>query len=65
MNREQKRRLARKIPGYKNLLKESTDRAFEDLKRVFEEKWESDETVNGGDWEKEENEFWGDEIYND
>lgn len=71
MNRSQKRAIMKKIPGYKNVLKEATEKAVNDLEKTFQSQWEKkdsppqrDETLNNGerDYLEDNGE---DDIYND
>ena len=39
MNRRQRRALTRKIPGYKKLLNEAKEKAFDQFKEMMEKKW--------------------------
>jgi len=39
MNREQRRRLIRKIPEYKKILKSTTKKSVEDLEEILKKKW--------------------------
>jgi hypothetical protein len=40
MNRSQKRAIMKKIPVYKNILKEATEKAVNDLEKTFQSQWE-------------------------
>lgn len=63
MNRAEKRKIAKKIPGYQDALNDAAKRAVDDLEKMFQKKWlEDDETLNEGeivDYDDGE-----DEIYN-
>ena len=52
------------VPGYKEALKGATQKAVDDLEKMFQKRWEEDdETLNDGDlWNNDDGE---DEIYND
>lgn len=61
----------KKIPGYKNILKETAEKAVNDLEKTFQSQWEKkdsssqrDETLNNGekDYLEDNRE---DDIYND
>ena len=43
MNRRQKRALARKIPGYKDLLKEAAASSFNEFEEMLKKSWEKEE----------------------
>lgn len=64
MNRAQRRMMMKTIPGYKDALKDATEKAVEDLEQMFKKQWdEDDETLNDGDlWNEDDGE---DDIYND
>lgn len=65
MNREQRRRLIRKIPEYKKILKSTTKKSVEDLEEALKKKWgQDDESLNYGNKSYEYNNS-EDEIYND
>ena len=55
-----------KIPGYRKVLKSTTEKATKDLEEMFRKKWKEndDETLNEGekDYGRKSGE---DEIYND
>lgn len=63
MNRAEKRKIAKKIPGYRDVLNDAAKRAVDDLEKMFQKQWlEDDETLNEGeivDYDDGE-----DEIYN-
>ena len=65
MNRATRRK-AMKIPGYRKVLKSTTEKATKDLEEMFRKKWKEndDETLNEGekDYGRKSGE---DEIYND
>ena len=62
MNREQRRKMMKKIPGYKKTVETAVDDAIKGLEKVFEKRWD-DETLNGGKDNYQDD--WSDEIYND
>lgn len=62
MNREQRRKMMKKIPGYKKTVETAVDDAVKGLKKVFEKRWD-DETLNEGKDNYQDD--WSDEIYND
>ena len=47
MNRRQKRELAKKIPGYRKLLKEAKAKAFDQFKEMMEKKWAETTGIEG------------------
>ena len=63
MNREQRRKMMKKIPGYKKTVETAAENAVNDLEKVFMQRWVDDETLNDGkdDYKND----WSDEIYND
>ena len=64
MNREQRRKMMKKIPGYKKTVETAADQAISGLEKVFMQRWAvDDETLNDGkdDYKND----WSDEIYND
>lgn len=62
MNREQRRKMMKKIPGYKNTVETAAEDAIRGLEKVFEKRWD-DETLNEGKNDYQDD--WSDEIYND
>ena len=64
MNRAERRKMMKTIPGYKKALKSATEKAVEDLEMIFRRNWEEDdETLNNG--EGSYNDDGEDDIYND
>ena len=65
MNRAERRKMMKTIPGYKKALKSVTEKAVNDLETMFRRNWEEDdETLNNG--EGSYNDDGGeDDIYND
>lgn len=64
MNRAERRRMMKTIPGYKNALKSATEKAVDDLEMMFRRNWEEDdETLNNGEGSYEDD--GEDDIYND
>lgn len=51
MNRAQKRLLMRKIPNYKDVLRDSSKKAVDELEKLMSLKWDrrDDQTLNDGD----------------
>lgn len=50
MNRAERRKMMKTIPGYKNVMKEATQKAVDDLEKMFQKSWEEDdETLNDGE----------------
>ena len=65
MNRAERRKMMKTIPGYKKTLKSATEKAVDDLETMFKRNWEeNDETLNNGEgnYGDEDGE---DDIYND
>lgn len=54
MNRAGRRKMMRTIPGYKKTVQEATQKAVDDLEKMFQKKWEENEN-NGGDSYDENN----------
>ena len=65
MNRAERRKMMKTIPGYKKALKSATEKAVDDLEMMFRRNWEEDdEILNNG--EGSYNDDGGeDDIYND
>ena len=64
MNREEKRKMMKTIPGYKKALKSAAEKAVDDLEVMFKQNWEEDdETLNNGEESYDDDEE--DDIYND
>ena len=65
MNRAERRKMMKTVPGYKKALKSVTEKAVDDLETMFRRNWEEDdETLNNG--EGSYNDDGGeDDIYND
>ena len=65
MNRAERRKMMKTIPGYKKALKSVTEKAVDDLETMFRRNWEEDdETLNNG--EGSYNDDGGEnDIYND
>lgn len=63
MNREQRRKMMKKIPGYKKTVETAAQEAVNDLEKVFMQRWVNDETLNDGKGDYEDD--FSDEIYND
>ena len=65
MNRAERRKMMKTIPGYKKALKSVTEKAVDDLEMMFRRNWEEDdETLNNeeGGYDNDDGE---DDIYND
>lgn len=60
MNRAERRKMMKTIPGYKKALKSATKKAVDDLETIFKRNWEEDdETLNEGKQnEEDEDEFY-------
>ncbi len=64
MNRAERRKMMKTIPGYKKALKSVTEKAVDDLETMFRRNWEEDdETLNNGEGSYDDDEE--DDIYND
>ena len=64
MNRAERRKMMKTIPGYKKTLKSVTEKAVDDLETMFRRNWEEDdETLNNGEGSYDDD--GEDDIYND
>lgn len=64
MNRAERRKMMKTIPGYKKALKFVTEKAVDDLEAMFKRNWEEDdETLNNGEGSYDDD--GEDDIYND
>lgn len=64
MNRAERRRIMKKFPGYRKVLKQASQKTVDDLEKMFQKQWDNDdETLNDGDIIDNEDNF-EDEIYN-
>lgn len=64
MNRAERRKMMKTIPGYKKALKSVTEKAVDDLETMLRRNWEEDdETLNNGEWSYDDD--GEDDIYND
>ena len=64
MNRAERRKMMKTIPGYKKALKSATEKAVDDLEMMFRRNWEEDdETLNNGEGSYDND--GKDNIYND
>lgn len=64
MNRAERRKMMKTIPGYKKVLKSVTEKAVDDLEMMFRRNWEEDdETLNNGEGSYDDD--GEDDIYND
>ena len=64
MNRAERRKMMKTIPGYKKALKSATEKAVGDLETMFRRNWEEDdETLNNGEGSSDDD--GEDDIYND
>ena len=54
----------KKFPGYRKALKGASQEAVDNLEKMFQKQWSSDETLNNGDIVDSGDNF-EDEIYND
>jgi len=65
MNRAERRKMMKTIPGYKKVLKSVTEKAVDDLETMFKQNWEKDsEMLNNGEGSYD-NDNGEDNIYND
>ncbi len=65
MNRAERRKIMKTIPGYKKALKSATEKAVDDLEIMFRRNWEEDdETLNNGEGSYDDDDG-EDAIYND
>ena len=65
MNRAERRKMMKTIPGYKKVLKSVTEKAVDNLETMFRRNWEEDdETLNNGEGSYNDNDG-EDDIYND
>jgi hypothetical protein len=66
MNRAERRKMMKTIPGYKKALKSVTEKAVDDLEMMFRRNWkEDDETLNNGERSYDDDDDGEDDIYND
>lgn len=49
MNRRQKRAIARRIPGYKGLLKEAAEKSIKEFEEMLQKKWIAETQVLNGE----------------
>lgn len=64
MNRAERRKMMKTIPGYKKALKSVTGKAVDDLEAMFKRNWEEDdETLNNEEGSYDDG--GEDDIYND
>ena len=64
MNRAERRKMMKTIPGYKKALKSATEKAVDDLEMMFKQNWEKDsETLNDGEGSCDDD--GENDIYND
>ena len=64
MNRAERRKMMKTIPGYKKALKSVTEKAVDALETMFRRNWEEDdETLNNGEGSYDDD--GEDNIYND
>ena len=48
MNREQRRKMMKKIPKYRDVLEKSSEKAVNNLEKMFQKAWDGDDTLNQG-----------------
>ena len=64
MNRAERRKMIKTIPGYKKVLKSVTKKTVDNFETMFKRNWEEDdETLNDGERKYDDDEE--DDIYND
>lgn len=64
MNRAERRKMIKTIPGYKKALKSATEKTVDDLEMMFRRNWEEDdETLNNGEGSYDDDDG-EDDIYN-
>ena len=64
MNRAERRKMIKTIPGYKKVLKSVTKKTVNNFETMFKQNWEEDdETLNDG--ERGYDDDGEDDIYND
>lgn len=64
MNRAERRKMMKTVPGYKKAIKSATGKAVDNLEMMFKQNWEKDsQTLNDeeGNYENDGK----DDIYND
>ena len=50
MNRAERRKMMKTVPGYKKAIKSATEKAVDNLEMMFKQNWEKDsETLNDGE----------------
>ena len=65
MNRAERRKMMKTIPGYKKAIKSATEKAVDNLEMMFKQNWEKDsEMLNNGEGSYD-NDDGEDDIYND
>ena len=65
MNRAERRKMMKTVPGYKKAIKSATEKAVDNLEMMFKQNWEKDnETLNDGEGSYD-NDDGEDDIYND
>lgn len=64
MNREERRKMMKKIPGYKKIVKTATNDAVDKLEEMFRKNWDNnDSNMNNGElWHERKDDE--DDIYN-
>ena len=60
MNRAERRKMMKTVPGYKKVLKSATKKAVDNLEMMFKQNWEKD-----NDGERNSDNGGKDNIYND
>ena len=64
MNRAERRKMMKTIPGYRKALKSATEKTVDDLETMFRRNWkEDDKTLNNGEGSYDDD--GEDDIYND
>ena len=64
MNRAERRKMMKTVPGYKKAIKSATGKAVDNLEMMFKQNWEKDsQTLNDGEGNYDND--GKDNIYND
>lgn len=51
MNRADRRKMMRTIPGYKKTVHDAAQKAVDNLENMFKKQWDNDATVNEGNYD--------------
>lgn len=63
MNRAERRKMMKTVPGYKKAIKSATEKAVDNLEMMFKQNWEKNSTLNDGEGNYDNG--GKDNIYND